>query len=189
MATIKYVVKENSGVGTHSFFASPKSYSTLTSEDIKDEVAEGMGISPEIVSSIIRRYMQVVVRNVQRGHRVKLADVLTVYPQISCSVKDEVDKDGNVVKVATADMLNVATAKSSIGATISQAVQQSFASSVSWKRVSEKDVDEDTTDTTDPAAPANTGGDNNSANPATPGNPTNTGGGNNSDDNGTDSDE
>ena len=150
MATIKYVVKENSSVGTHSFFASPKSYSTLTSDDIKDEVAEGMGISPEIVASIIRRYMQVVVRNVQRGHRVKLADVLTVYPQISCSVKDEVDDQGNIVKVATADMLNVATAKSSIGATIAQSVQQSFAASVSWKRVSEKDGDEDTTDPDNP---------------------------------------
>lgn len=158
MAVIKYVVKENNSVGTHSFFASPKSYSTLTSDDIKDEVAEGMGISPEIVASIIRRYMQVVVRNVQRGHRVKLADVLVVFPQISCSVKDEVDEEGNVIKVATPDMLNVANAKSTIGATIAQAVQQQFASSVSWKRVSEKDeeatddtpTDDTPTDTTDP---------------------------------------
>ncbi|MBP5425049.1 MAG: hypothetical protein J6Y33_03130 [Prevotella sp.] len=112
-------------------------------------MAEGMGISPEIVASIIRRYMQVVVRNVQRGHRVKLADVLTIYPQISCSVKDEVDDQGNIVKVVTADMLNVAT--------IAQGVQQSFAASVSWKRVSEKDADEDSTDpTTDPDNPGGT---------------------------------
>ena len=158
MAIIKYVVKENNGVGTHSFYASPKSYSTLTSDDIKDEVAEGMGISPEIVASIIRRYMQVVVRNVQRGHRVKLADVLTVYPQISCSVKDEVDDQGNIVKVATADMLNVATAKSSIGATIAQNVQQAFAKSVSWQRVSEKDADGDTPDDTGTTDSGNGGG-------------------------------
>ena len=59
MAVIKYVIKENTTVGTHSFFCSPKSYSTLTSDDIKDEVSEGMGLSPEIVASIIRRYMQV----------------------------------------------------------------------------------------------------------------------------------
>lgn len=164
MATIKYVIKENTTVGTHSFFASPKSYSTLTSDDIKDEVAEGMGVSPEIVASIIRRYMQVVVRNVQRGHRVKMADVLTVYPQISCSVKDELDADGNVVKAATADMLNVATAKSTIGATISQAVQQQFASSVSWKRDGEPTDDADSTDTTPTDGgddtPSGGGGDN-----------------------------
>lgn len=164
MATIKYVIKENTTVGTHSFFASPKSYSTLTSDDIKDEVAEGMGLSPEIVASIIRRYMQVVVRNVQRGHRVKMADVLTVYPQISCSVKDELDADGNVVKAATADMLNVATAKSTIGATISQAVQQQFASSVSWKRDGEPTDDADSTDTTPTDGgddtPSGGGGDN-----------------------------
>lgn len=164
MATIKYVIKENTTVGTHSFFASPKSYSTLTSDDIKDEVAEGMGLSPEIVASIIRRYMQVVVRNVQRGHRVKMADVLTVYPQISCSVKDELDADGNVVKAATADMLNVATAKSTIGATISQAVQQQFASSVSWKRDGDPTDDADSTDTTPTDGgddtPSGGGGDN-----------------------------
>lgn len=151
-------------MGTHSFFCSPKSYSTLTSDDIKDEVSEGMGVSPEIVASIIRRYMQVVVRNVQRGHRVKMADVLTVYPQISCSVKDVLDDDGNVVKAATADMLNVATAKSSIGATISQAVQQQFSSSVSWKRDGEPTDDADSTDTTPTDGGDNTpsggGGDN-----------------------------
>jgi len=164
MATIKYVIKENTTVGTHSFFCSPKSYSTLTSDDIKDEVSEGMGVSPEIVASIIRRYMQVVVRNVQRGHRVKMADVLTVYPQISCSVKDVLDDDGNVVKAATADMLNVATAKSTIGATISQAVQQQFASSVSWKRDGEPTDDADSTDTTPTDGgddtPSGGGGDN-----------------------------
>ena len=91
----------------------------------------------------------------ERGHRVKLGDELVLYPQISCSVKDEVDGEGNVVKPATADMLNVSNAKSTIGATIAQAVQQQFASSVSWKRVTDKD-EEATTDP-DTTAP-DTGG-------------------------------
>ena len=135
MAVIKYLVKENNAVGTHSFYAVPQSYSTLTCDDMASEIVEGLGISPELVPTIIKRYMRVVIRNVQRGHRVKLGDELVVYPQISCSVKDEVDQDGNVLKAATADMLNVATARSTIGATVAQAVQQQFAQSVSWKRV------------------------------------------------------
>lgn len=148
MAVIKYTVKENNAVGTHSFYAATQSYSTLTCEDMKDEVVEGLGISPDLVPTIIKRYMRVVLRSAGRGHRVKLGDEITIYPQISCSVKDELNDDGTVKKVATADMLNVQNARSTIGATIAQAVQQSFAQSVSWKRVTDKTDEE--TDTTDP---------------------------------------
>ena len=158
MAVIKYTVKENKTLGTHSFYAASQSYSTLTCSDMADEVVEGLGLTPEIIPTIIKRYMRVVIRNVQRGHRVKLGDELVLYPQISCSVKDEVDGEGNVVKPATADMLNVSNAKSTIGATIAQAVQQQFASSVSWKRVTDKD-EEATTDP-DTTAP-DTGGSGN----------------------------
>lgn len=151
MSVIKYVVKENKIVGTHSFYCVPQSYSTLTYADMAEEVSEGLGISPDIIGTIIKRYMRVAIRSVQRGHRVKLGDELVVYPQISCSVKDELNDDGTVKKVATADMLNVSAAKSSIGATISQAVQQQFAQSVSWKRVIEKA--DGTADTDDPDDP------------------------------------
>lgn len=150
MATIKYVVKENKTIGTHSFYCVPQSYSTLNYSDIAEEVSEGLGISPDIIGTIIKRYMRVAIRSVQRGHRVKLGDELVVYPQISCSVKDELNDDGTVKKVATADMLNVQNAKSTIGATIAQSVQQSFAQSVSWKRVTEKADEETTDDTTAP---------------------------------------
>lgn len=151
MAVIKYTVRENKAVGTHSVFAVPVSYSTLDCSDMQDEVVEGLGISPDLIPTIIKRYMHVAIRSVQRGHRVKLGDELVIYPQITCSVKDELDAEGNVVKAATADMLNVQNARSTIGATISQAVQQQFSQSVSWKRVTEKaDEETDTTPTTDP---------------------------------------
>lgn len=135
MATIKYQVKENNTIGTHSFYAAAVSYSTLNFEDLAEEVVEGLGISPQIVKTVLDRYMLVAKRNVLRGHRVKFGDLLTIFPQLSCSVKDELDDDGNVVKAVTIDMFNLSGAKSSIGATISQGVQQSFAGSVSWKRV------------------------------------------------------
>ena len=155
MAIIKYQVKENNTVGTHSFYAVAQSFSTLDFDDLADDVVEGLGISPSLVKTVLDRYMLVAKRNVLRGHRVKFGDLLTIYPQISCSVKDELNDDGTVKKPATIDMFTLAGAKSSIGATISQAVQMSFAGSVSWKRVTETD------DTTAPSDPDDngTGGD------------------------------
>ena len=140
MATIKYTIKENNTVGTHSFYAQAVSYNTLDISDLASEVAESIGVSPSTVKMVLERYAVVAERSIMRGHRVKLGDFLTFYPQISASVKDELDKEGNVVKKATADMLSIAGCKSTIGATISQAVQQQFAAGVSWKRVGESDA-------------------------------------------------
>lgn len=155
MAIINYTVKENKNLGTHSFYTQAKSFSTLDYADLAEEVVEGLGISPELVITILARYMRVAKRNVLRGHRVKFGDLLTIFPQMSCSVKDELNDDGTVKKAATADMLNISQAKGSIGATISQSVQQSFASSVSWRRVTDKDEEEETT--TNPDDPENGG--------------------------------
>ena len=180
MATIKYVVKENKNIGTHSFYATTQSYSTLTCDDMKDEVVEGLGISPDLVPTIIKRYMRVALRSAGRGHRVKLGDEITIFPQISCSVKDELNDDGTVKKVATADMLNVQNAKSTIGATIAQAVQQQFASEVKWQKVGTADDTsaEQGEDIVDPTPTDGDGGEDGgpTTNPTT--NPDDQGGGN-----------
>lgn len=168
MATINYLIKENKTLGTHSFYAQAVSFSTLDFNDLAEEVVEGLGITPELVSTILTRYMRVAKRNVLRGHRVKFGDLLTIYPQISCSVKDELNDDGTVKTPATADMVNVSQAKGSIGATIAQSVQQSFAQSVSWKRVTESDDDTTTDPTDDPTDDQSSGGGNNNG-PSTEG--------------------
>ena len=148
MSIIKYQVKENNTVGTHSFYAVAQSFSTLDFNDLADDVVEGLGISPSLVKTVLDRYMLVAKRNVLRGHRVKFGDLLTIYPQLSCSVKDELNDDGTVKKPVTIDMFTLAGAKSTIGATIAQNVQQSFSSSVSWKRVTDE-AGEDGEDGTD----------------------------------------
>lgn len=154
MATIKYQVKENTTIGTHSFFAQAVSYSTLDISDLAEEISESIGISPALIIAIIQRYAVVAERQLMRGHRVKLGDLLTLYPQISVSVKDELDEMGKVVKKVTADQFTIMGAKSSIGATLSQTVQQKFASSVSWKRVGSSD----TTGTSDGGSSSPDGG-------------------------------
>ena len=118
MAIIKYQVKENTTLGTHSFFAQAVSYSTLDISDLAEEISESIGVSPALIAAIVQRYATVAERQVMRGHRVKLGDLLTLYPQISVSVKDELDEKGNVVKAITADKFSIVGAKSSIGATL-----------------------------------------------------------------------
>jgi hypothetical protein len=162
MAIIKYSVKENNNLGTHSFYGVAQSYSTLDFDDLADDVVEGLGISPSLVKTVLDRYMLVAKRNVLRGHRVKFGDLLTIYPQLSCSVKDELNDDGTVKKAATIDMFSIAGAKSTIGATISQNVQQSFASSVSWKRVADTDDNPEGSDDNNPDNTDNTPDDNQS---------------------------
>jgi hypothetical protein len=158
MAIVNYTIKENKNLGTHSFYCQAKSFSTLDFTDLAEEVVEGLGISPELVNTILTRYMRVAKRNVLRGHRVKFGDLLTIYPQISCSVKDVLNDDGTVKTEANAEMLNIQNARGSIGATIALAVQQSFASSVSWHRVTEKDEEDPTDPTTDSSSSDNGGG-------------------------------
>lgn len=165
MAVIKYSVKENRNVGTHSFYAQAQSYSTLDLKDLAEEISEGVGISKYVTLTILQRYADVAQREVLRGHRVKLGELLTLYPQITASVKDEVDDKGNVIKPVTIDKFTLANAKSTIGATISLDVQKSFAKSVSWKRVGEDDVNakNDSKPTTpsspsSPTSPSGTGG-------------------------------
>ena len=150
MATIKYQVKENTNLGTHSFYSQAVSYSTLDLSDLSEEIVEGMGISPLLVSTVLNRAMQVAQRQVNRGHRVRFGNLLTIFPKISASVKDELDAEGNVVKAATLADFTIAGGKSTIEATINQQVNQQFAQSVSWKRITEKDdaPEETTGDTT-----------------------------------------
>lgn len=170
MAIIKYQIKENKTIGTHSFYAQAVSYSTLDIDDLAAEIAESVGISRHAVRLVLERYSEVAMRNVLRGHRVRLGDLVTLYPQISVSVKDSVDEQGNVLTRATADMLSLQNAKSGIGATITQAVQQQFASSVSWKKVG----DDGTTDG------GTTGGDGTGTGSSTSSSDSSTGGGNTS---------
>ena len=53
MATIKYQVKENTTIGTHSFFAQAVSYSTLDISDLAEEISESIGISPALIAAIV----------------------------------------------------------------------------------------------------------------------------------------
>ena len=143
MATCNYTVRENTKVGTHSFYVAPVFKDTLTSKDLLDEALAGTSIEPEVALAAIGLYMKAIKRNVLRGNRCQLGDdFLTVYPNLSLSVKDELNQDGSVKKAATAEMLNISGAKSRLGCTVSKKFSQEFATQVSWRKAVEGTTEE-----------------------------------------------
>lgn len=130
MAKVKYTVKENKKVGTHSFYAVPVPNGTLSNDELCKEACDGCSIEPSIMKAAVAEFMKVVQRNVLKGFRCNMGEqFLTVYPNIQCSVKDtEKEK-------ATAKMITATHAKSRLGCTVSAKFSNQFAAEVSWQKV------------------------------------------------------
>ena len=158
MAKVKYYAKENTKVGTHSFYAVPVPNGTLTFNEVCEEACRNTSIEPSIMKAAVAEYMKTVQANVLKGFRVPVGEqFITVYPNLNASVKDTEDKQGNKT-VATAKMLTANKGKSRLGASVSIKFSQEFASQVSWQKVDERTgaeiPEEDITD----GADDNTGG-------------------------------
>ena len=50
MAKVKYYAKENSSIGTHSFYAVPIPNGTLTFDELLDEAMDGKSVEPSIAT-------------------------------------------------------------------------------------------------------------------------------------------
>ena len=138
MAKVKYYAKENTKLGTHSFYAVPVPNGTLTFNEVCEEACRNTSIEPSIMKAAVAEYMKTVQSNVLKGFRVPVGDqFLTVYPNLNASVKDVKDKEGKVT-VATAKMLTANKGKSRLGASVSIKFSQEFASNVSWQKIDER---------------------------------------------------
>ena len=105
MAKVKYYAKENTKVGTHSFYAVPVPNGTLTFNEVCEEACRNTSIEPSIMKAAVAEYMKTVQANVLKGFRVPVGEqFITVYPNLNASVKATEDKQGNKT-VATAKML------------------------------------------------------------------------------------
>ncbi len=136
MAKIKYTVKENTKFSTHSFYAVPVTHDTLDFFELCEEACENTSIEPSIMRAAVTEYMKAVKRNVLKGFRCAVGDqFLFVYPYLEASVKDQKDKDGNIIKAVTIKDFTLAGSKSRLGASVSSKFSQLFANEVSWQRV------------------------------------------------------
>ena len=159
MAKVKYYAKENTKLGTHSWYAVPVPNGTLTFDELCQEACENTSIEPSIMRAAVTEYMKVVKRNVLKGFRVPVGDqFITVYPNLNVSVKDTKNQDGTVKEAATSKMVTASKGKSRLGASVSIKFSQEFASNVSWQKIDERTgaelPEEDITD----GADDNTGG-------------------------------
>ena len=158
MAKVKYTIKENTKVGTHSFYAVPVTNGTLDFMEVCEEACENTSIEPSIMRAAVTEYMKAVKRNVLKGFRCALGDqFIYVYPNLEASLKDKKDAQGNITEVAKIEDFTLAGAKSRLGATVSKKYSAQFAAEVSWQRVDASGAaveDEDITDN-------GSGGDNN----------------------------
>ena len=161
MAKIKFKVVENTKVGTHSFYAVPCPHGTLSFDEVIREACANTDITPSIMRAAVTEYMKAAQNNLLKGFRVPVGEeFLFLYPNLKASAKDELNPDGTVKKVATADMVVPSKQKTRLGCSVSSKYSDKFASEVSWKRVDPvtgSDVD-NTEDVTDQGGDDNGGG-------------------------------
>ena len=176
MAKIKYTAKENKKLGTHSFYAAPVFNGKLSTEELLEEALDGKSVEPSIARAVIEEYMKTIKRNVLKGFRCELGtDFLTVYPNISVSVKDTKDEKTGETIVATAKMLSAANAKSRIGCSVAAKFSAKFAQEVSWQKVDQSGAVIEEEDITQGNENVDGGGDNTAG--STPSGGTTTSGG------------
>ena len=182
MAKVKYTIKENTKVGTHSFYAVPVVNGSLDFLEVCEEACENTSIEPSLMRAAVTEYMKAVKRNVLKGFRCAVGEqFLFVYPNIMASIKDKKDDHGNIIEVATVSKFSIAGAKSRLGASVSPKYSAQFAAEVSWQRVDASGAAVEDEDITDGGSGTGGGGDNNGGGTGTitPGGGGDNGGGDN----------
>ena len=56
MAKVKYTIKENTKVGTHSFYAMPVPNGTLDFMEVCEEACENTSIEPSLMRAAVAKY-------------------------------------------------------------------------------------------------------------------------------------
>ena len=136
MAKCKYTVKENSKTGTHSCYAVPVPAGLLTFDELVKEASSKTTYEESVIRAAIEEYMKVVQLNALKGFRCQLGkDFLTVYPNITSSVKDYTDPKTHELVVATPAMVTARNAKSRLGCTVNPKFSDLFEREVTWQKV------------------------------------------------------
>lgn len=133
---VKYYARENTKVGTHSFYAQPIPNGTYGFERLCEAAAENTTIEAHTIRAAVLEYMKVAKARLLDGFRVEVGDkFVTLYPNLRASVADTKNEDGSIKKAATADDLRATTSRSRVGATVNAEFSRQFALAVSWQKV------------------------------------------------------
>ena len=166
MGKCKYTLREQQKP-KHTIWADHVSTGTLTFEDAIKFACKGTDIEESAMRRDITEFMKTVQDFALMGYRVSLGEqFLAIYPVIQCSVTDTVDKQtGDIIKVATADDLNIRKATSRLGCSVSPKFSKRFDMEVQWVKTDKAGneiEEEDITQGNDgPSGGDNNGDDNN----------------------------
>ena len=132
---IKYYARENDKVGTHSFFAQAIPNGTYGFEEICRQASRNTSIEAHTIRAAVEEYLSIVMQKLCDGFRVEVGpQFLTCSPSLVAKVKDEVDKNGVIKKVCTADDLKASGGRSRVKVTVHQDFSYEFANSVKWQK-------------------------------------------------------
>ena len=165
---IKYYARENVQMKPHSLYAQAIANGTYGFDRMCEEAAVNTGMEPEAIRQAVVLYTACAKRKLLDGFKVEVGkDFLTLGPSLSARVKDEVDENGKVVKVAKAGDLTAVGAKSRVSCTIDTEFVHEFARSVKWQKsdragnvIDPGEGEDATLDPDDPTQPQPSGGDN-----------------------------
>lgn len=182
---IKYYARENVQMKPHSLYAQAIANGTYGFDRMCEEAAINTGMEPEAIRQAVVLYTACAKRKLLDGFKVEIGkNFLTLGPSLSARVKDEVDENGKVVKVAKASDLTAVGAKSRVSCTIDTEFVHEFARSVKWQKsdragnvIDPGEGEDATLDPDDPTQP-NAGGNNAGGNNAGGNQPSQGGGGN-----------
>lgn len=156
---IKYYARENTRMTPHSFYAQAIPNGTYGFEELCRAASRNTSIEAHTVRAAVEEYVTVAMEKLLDGFRVEIGpDFITLGPGLTAKVKDEVDREGNVKHVATADDLTAVGARSRVTAVVNSEFSHEFNRSVRWQKTDKKgnplEADEDDA-TLDPEDNAN----------------------------------
>lgn len=166
MEKLKFQIKENKTLGTHSFYGVPVFTGTRTQEQLMKLACRNTSYEESIGRAILTEYTKIIQDFLMMGYRCQIGEeFLTVYPNLTLSVKDELNPDKTIKTVATADMVHGANAVTKVGCTVSPKFSKKFALEVGWYKT-DKEGNEVTDDATEGNENVNNGTDNTQTNPS-----------------------
>ena len=131
---IRFEAKENNHVGTHSIYAEVVPSGTLTLGELLDESCDGCSVEAEITKAGITSLIKVIKRNLLKGYRCQIDDLVTLYVSVKNNVKDYTDKDGNLVRV-TKDMLDKRSSKVAVEAIVNRKFSKKISAEVELEKI------------------------------------------------------
>jgi len=132
---IDYYAKENTKLGTHSFYPVPIPNGTYGFEQICEQASKNTTIEAHTIAAAVKEYMRVVQEKLCDGFRAEVGQkFITLGPNLRGSVKDTKDEKTGQVTVVTAKDLTANKCKSRVSATVHPAFSDRFEESVSWRK-------------------------------------------------------